>query len=213
MPSARTAAAANTWKLTHSPRSSTTRYSQNRPMSRMSRSDSDTPAPLAQVLRDELAQPLRARRAEDLGRRPLFLDQAVVQEQDAIGDVARELHLVRDHDHRRAVVRELAHHGRLVDSDRLLAAGSRAHPAAASLMLVGAQLRFERKELAEARRLLADGGHSGYTLDERREAEELVAKIEESSGNMNAAVLARARARMLTDRLSETQGGSGANKQ
>ena len=39
-------------------------------------------------------------RAEDLRRRPLLEDQALVEEADPIGDVAREPHLVGRDDHR-----------------------------------------------------------------------------------------------------------------
>ena len=48
--------------------------------------------------------------AEHLGGGTRLADPAVVQEGDAIGDLARETHLVRDHDHRHAVGGQLTHH-------------------------------------------------------------------------------------------------------
>ena len=40
---------------------------------------------------------------------PLLDDGTVVHEHDAVGDLAREAHLVRDDDHRHPVVRQPAH--------------------------------------------------------------------------------------------------------
>ena len=42
--------------------------------------------------------------------RARFDHQALVEEQDTIGDVAGELHLVRDHDHGQTFLSQLAHH-------------------------------------------------------------------------------------------------------
>src|SRR4051794_5951765 len=100
MPSASTAAAANTYRLTARPRSRTVRYSQNIETSSACCSESDTSA---DVLRDELPEPLRLRRREHLRRRSFLLDQSVVQEHHAVGCLARKVHLVRDDDHRGAV--------------------------------------------------------------------------------------------------------------
>ena len=49
--------------------------------------------------------------AEHLGGRTFFLDESVVQEQHAVGDVPGESHLVRDDDHGRAILGQFAHHG------------------------------------------------------------------------------------------------------
>ena len=46
---------------------------------------------------------------EHLIGRALLDDNAAVHEDDAIGHVAGEAHLVRDHDHRHAAARELLH--------------------------------------------------------------------------------------------------------
>jgi hypothetical protein len=69
---------------------------------------------------------------EDGFRGPLLHDDAAIDEQDTIGDVAGKSHFMGDHDHGHAVVRKLAHHGkhvadefgierrgRLVEQDRL----------------------------------------------------------------------------------------------
>src|SRR5580704_15519106 len=51
-------------------------------------------------LRQEGLGALVARRAEHLRRWPRFDHDAFVHEHDLVGDLAREPHLVRDHDHR-----------------------------------------------------------------------------------------------------------------
>ena len=74
-----------------------------------------------------------------LGRRAGLDDHALVHEHDLVGDLAREAHLVRDHDHRHAVARQLAHRvehvadelgverrGRLVEQHQLRLHGERA---------------------------------------------------------------------------------------
>ena len=58
----------------------------------------------------ELLGALLLRVAEDLGGRALLDDDAAVHEDDAAGDVAGELHLVGDDDHRHPLGGELAHH-------------------------------------------------------------------------------------------------------
>ena len=62
-------------------------------------------------LGDEGARARLAWRAEDLLRRAFLDDQPVVHEDDAVGGVAREAHLVADHQHGHAAGLELAHHG------------------------------------------------------------------------------------------------------
>src|SRR5581483_8416033 len=57
---------------------------------------------------EELLRPRLARRSEDRGRRALLEDHAAVEEADAVGDVARERHLVRRDHHRHPACRELA---------------------------------------------------------------------------------------------------------
>ena len=47
--------------------------------------------------------------AEDPFRRPLLDDEAVIQEHDAIGDLAREAHLVGGDDHRHPFGGEVTH--------------------------------------------------------------------------------------------------------
>ena len=48
---------------------------------------------------------------EDVFGRPLFEDFAAVDEDDAVGNLAGEAHLVRDDDHRHAFCRQLLHDG------------------------------------------------------------------------------------------------------
>src|SRR6476469_9465989 len=58
----------------------------------------------------KLLRPRLARSAEHLVRRPLLEDQAVVEEADAVRDVARERHFVRRDQHRHPEQGELADH-------------------------------------------------------------------------------------------------------
>src|SRR5438105_15872453 len=60
-------------------------------------------------LPDEGARALVCRALEDLRRRPLLDDQAIVHEHYAIGRGAGEAHLVADHDHGHAAFAQAAH--------------------------------------------------------------------------------------------------------
>ena len=61
-------------------------------------------AALQELLRARLLRPV-----EDLGRRSLLDDAALVHEHDAIADVPGEVHLVRDDEHRHPGSRKVAH--------------------------------------------------------------------------------------------------------
>ena len=50
-----------------------------------------------------------SRGAENVGRWPDLLDSTVVQEGRSVAHVPGKAHLVRDHDHRHATLREFAH--------------------------------------------------------------------------------------------------------
>ena len=58
----------------------------------------------------EPARPLLPRIREDVCRPPLFDDAALVHEDEVVADIACELHLVRDDDHRHPALGEVAHH-------------------------------------------------------------------------------------------------------
>src|SRR3954470_17155743 len=83
------AAQAKMAALKRRPPNKTKRYSQNSARSRDCLRASDTLL-LLQVLGEELAPPLRAWRREDLPGWPFLVDQAVMQEEHSIGDIARE---------------------------------------------------------------------------------------------------------------------------
>ena len=87
------------------------------------------------------------RRPEDLRRRAFLEDCALVEEADAVGDVAREAHLVRGDDHRHARLGELADDvedlghelrveraGDLVEEQQVRLHGQRAHDGDALLL-------------------------------------------------------------------------------
>src|SRR4051794_16729927 len=73
--------------------------SGSRVTSLMRESGSSTPmtlalqAPRGDDALEELLRPLLERRGEDLLRRPLLEHDALVEEADAVGDLAREAHL------------------------------------------------------------------------------------------------------------------------
>src|ERR1043165_845491 len=59
----------------------------------------------------KVLRPLLLRRAQQLARLALLDDLAAVDEDHPVRYLAREAHLVRDHDHRHAIVREQTHDG------------------------------------------------------------------------------------------------------
>ena len=78
-------------------------------------------------LPDEPARPFLLRMLKDLLRRSFLIDSAVVHIEDAVRDVARKLHLVRDDHHGHAVLRKgandgkhLTDHGRVERGSRLI---------------------------------------------------------------------------------------------
>src|SRR3954447_21567079 len=91
--------------LNSSPPSRTARYSQKSVRSKDCWSASDT-VRLSQVLRQELTTALRPRRCEHLAGGAVLVDRAVMEEEDSVGNLAREVDLVRDDDHGRARFRE-----------------------------------------------------------------------------------------------------------
>ena len=87
---------------------------------------------------------------EEIGGGALFDDRALGHEDDAVGDLAREAHLMRDDDHRHAVFRKVAHQiehladhlgvergGRLVEEHDLGRHGERAHDGDTLLLAAG----------------------------------------------------------------------------
>jgi tetratricopeptide (TPR) repeat protein len=83
-------------------------------------------------------------------------------------------------------------------------------PDDANLVLVAARLRIEAGDLVGARALLGrNSERTGFSLAEQLKIEELAVEAAERAGDGQAAVLARARARMLQRRLRETSYNSG----
>src|SRR6516165_379006 len=105
---ASTAAHRNTSALKTSPSRRIARYSQKSERSSACFRLSDTSYLLA-IFRQEFAETLGCCRLEQHFGRALFLDHSVMQENDPVRDLASEGHLVRHHDHRRAIGGELAH--------------------------------------------------------------------------------------------------------
>src|SRR5205823_3467728 len=58
----------------------------------------------------EILSALMLRLTQHLARHPLLDDPAGVDEDQAVGDFAREAHFVRDHDHGHALLGEQSHH-------------------------------------------------------------------------------------------------------
>src|SRR4051794_12665274 len=84
--------------LNRRPLSRTARYSQNSARSNDCLRASDK-VRLFQVLREKLTTALRARRGKHLVGATVLIDRPVVEEEDAVRDLAREAHLVGDDDH------------------------------------------------------------------------------------------------------------------
>jgi hypothetical protein len=82
-------------------------------------------------------------------------------------------------------------------SDAAIALGAKEHPEDSSLVLAGARLRLGRGDLAGVRALLRRSGDGTFSLRDRQEAEELMAQVADRAGDSDAAVMARARARLL----------------
>jgi hypothetical protein len=93
--------------------------------------------------------------------------------------------------------------GDVTRSNQVIDLGVKAHPEESSLVLAGARMRLQRGDLAGARTLLRRSSDGSFSLRDRQEAEELLAQIAERSGDADAAVLARARARSYARRRQE----------
>jgi Tfp pilus assembly protein PilF len=102
-----------------------------------------------------------------------------------------------------AAAQALEQVGASARSDAAILAGIKAHADEPALALAGARLRLGRGELVGARALLKVVADGGFTLKDRQEAEELVAQIADRAGDPDAAVLARARARLIARRRQE----------
>ncbi len=96
-------------------------------------------------------------------------------------------------------VRALADVGDAVRADATLRTGQERHPDAEPLRLLAVQIHLERGDLTGARALLSTGPPAGaaVTLADRQHAEELSASIADRSGDIETAILARARARAI----------------
>jgi tetratricopeptide (TPR) repeat protein len=101
-------------------------------------------------------------------------------------------------------LRALAQSGDAKATDAALEMLTKQHPESSLLTLLGAQLLVDRGDLSGARELLKHAGDGSYSLSDRLRAEELLAKIADRQGDVDGAVLARARARVLGHKLNDT---------
>jgi predicted Zn-dependent protease len=101
-------------------------------------------------------------------------------------------------------IRALIQAGEPKAADQALERMLKAHPESSTLMLFGAQLRFERGDYLGARSLIKHTSDGSFSLVDRLRAEELLAKIADQLGEVEAAVMARARARMIGHKLSDS---------
>lgn len=135
----------------------------------------------------------RLRLALDVDARPVLAPaaRALLAENDAVDAFA-------------LAARAFARAGAQADSDAAIDAGLRAHRADATLLLTGAELRLDAGDVAGARTLLGRAGRTAaLTLPERQRAEELLAKAAERAGDVEAAAVARARARLIARQLQD----------
>lgn len=82
-------------------------------------------------------------------------------------------------------------------------AGLHAHVQDGTLLLAGARLRLDAGDLGGARAMLGRGGNATLSLAQRQQAEELLAQIADKAGDVDTAVLARARARLIAQQLRD----------
>jgi hypothetical protein len=145
---------------------------------------------------DEGARARALRVAEDLLRRAFLVNQALVHVEHAIGDIAGEVHLVGDDDHRHALAckapdhrQHLAHHrgierrGGLVEEDHLRlhreAAGNRHALLLAARQLVGERMCTRREaHHAEQIQRLGRGLGARHALQAHRCEREVVQHAE-----------------------------------
>lgn len=99
--------------------------------------------------------------------------------------------------------RALARAGAQAEANTALATGLKRHPDDGSLFLVGAEVRLGAGDLMGASDLLARAGKLELTLPQRQRAEELLAQIAERSGDVEGAILARARSRLIAKQLQD----------
>lgn len=100
--------------------------------------------------------------------------------------------------------RALSAAGDRAGSNAAIDAGLKLHPREGLLFLSGARLRFDAADYAGARALLARAGKaSSLSLDERKAAEDLLAETAEKEGDPATAMLARARSRMIGERIRD----------
>ncbi len=100
--------------------------------------------------------------------------------------------------------RALTKVGRAPAAAAVMERGIKAHSGDGGLVLVAARLRFEAGDLPGARALLARRSDDAFTLAQRAETELLLADIADKAGDPEAAVVARARARMVERRMKES---------
>ena len=86
-------------------------------------------------------------------------------------------------------------------ADAAVLRGLVGHPAAPALAIYGAQRRMDSNDLSGARLLLRRTPEAALTLRDRKAMEELSAQLSDREGDPSAAILARTRARMLSQKL------------
>ncbi|HZS38686.1 MAG TPA: hypothetical protein VFF06_17765, partial [Polyangia bacterium] len=83
-------------------------------------------------------------------------------------------------------------------------AGMAVYPDEAQLVLTAARLAYQGNDLQSARDLLKRADDGSATLADRQLAAELLAQVADKAGDVDAAVLARARARLLARKLKDS---------
>lgn len=96
-----------------------------------------------------------------------------------------------------------AHAGETARANQVIDRAIHAHPLDSSLMLAAARLRLGAGDLVGARSLVVRSSSLALTLQQRQEAEELTADIADRAGDVDTAVMARARARLIARRLHD----------
>jgi hypothetical protein len=96
-----------------------------------------------------------------------------------------------------AAAEALAGPGTVAQASEAIDLGLRAHPHDPQLLLEGARVKLSAGHADAARALLTADEQRDFTLEQRRDAQQVLADIAEHAGDVEGAVVARARAQLL----------------
>lgn len=102
-----------------------------------------------------------------------------------------------------AVAQALADTGEPAKASEVVDRAVKLHPADATLIIGGARLKLAAGQPEAAKALLLGSDHRAFTLEQRRDTQQLLATIADRGGDVEGAVIARARAQLLERQIRE----------